>query len=413
MSRTRALIIDPSFSAPSGHHYAHHLAIGAALARRGFEARIFANKQARAETVEDVAIVPAFQHDAYASLNRDKIINDFAGFNYFNALFESELRALPHDSFTSGDVVLFPTTSEIHLMGIVRWAAALEPDRRPEIVVYLVLTCGVEADENDYVVTEPLKALFYRLCFERDAAAETRIRFFAGGRQLVADYAALSRRAITSHPLPISLGQEALRSEPEDRTMLLFTGESRTGKNIELMPDVVRGLLQRLPSWNFVIHAHASRPWHLAKPVEALRQIGANEARLEFHTGFLSSEMYGRLFAKASTVAILYHPDAYRRASSAVLWEALSIGRPVLVAAETWLVGEAAFWGASYAAVPTRSAAEIVDGVVAAVGSGNLDSSLARDAAVAFRSVNGVDAVADHMLQMAGAAESSPTSANL
>lgn len=392
------IILDPNLEGEAGHHLAYDLAIAREALARGEMATIIANRRFGARTIEGVRILPHFTETCYAVRHKDPVTGAFDDFRHFNDLLQAELATLPRGEFRPADCVLVPTVTENHLAGYVGWMKGFDPLEAPLFLVHLMLPSGfaVEGDGRQ-AVEEPMRALFYRLADRAAREPGPEVHLFASGGQHAAEYGALLGRAIPPHPLPIR-PEPALREGEPPRRALLFAGDVRIDKGIALLPELGPALAAAHPDWSFVAHANTGTAWGEAKAAgEALAAAAEGIGNLEVAGGRLAPEAYLALLRGVRVALFPYDPALYRRKSSGVLWEAISLGVPVIVPEGTWLEYEARHWGAGHVAHRAHDAAAIAAAFEAALPRiGELERASAA-AGERYRAANGAAALMDQI----------------
>lgn len=362
------IILDPNLEGEAGHHLAYDLAIAKEALARGETATIIANRRFGARTIEGVRVLPHFSETCYAVLHKDPVSGAFDDFRHFNDLLQAELAALPRGEFRPSDAVLVPTVTENHLAGYVGWMKSFDPLEAPLFLVHLMLPSGyaVEGDGRE-AVEDPLRALFYRLADRATQEPGPEVHLFASGGQHAAEYGALLGRTIPPHPVPIR-PDPAPREEDAPNRALLFAGDVRIDKGIALLPELAPALAAAHPDWTFVAHANTNAAWGEAMEAgEALAAVAEGVDNLEVTGGRLSPDAYLALLQGVRIALFPYDPALYRRKSSGVLWEAISLGVPVVVPEGTWLEYEARHWGAGHVAYAAHEPASIAAAFEAAL----------------------------------------------
>lgn len=392
------VILDPNLEGEAGHHLAYDMAIAREALARGEAVTIIAHRRFAAATFEGVRILPHFTASTYAKLHEDPVTGAMDDWRHFNDLLQAELALLPRSEFGSGDAVLVPTATENHLAGYIGWMKGFDPIEAPLFLLHLMFPSGVTVDaQGREVIEDPLRALFYRLA-ERAAQEEgSPVHLFASGGQHATEFSALFGRPIPPHPVPI-------RPEPGPppaalpHRALLFAGDARADKGIGLLPDLAPRLAAAHPDWRWVAHVNATSAWGEAKAAaEALTALAPTVPSLDLAGGRLAPDDYLALARGVGIALFPYDPVLYRRKSSGVLWEAISLGTPVVVPAGTWLENEARHWGAGHVAYADHSAASIADAFATALPRiGDLRAQSAA-ASARYRSVNGAAALVDQI----------------
>ena len=392
------VILDPNLEGEAGHHLAYDMAIAREARARGEAVTIVAHRRFATAARDGVRILPHFTASTYGKLHQDPVTGAMDDWRHFNDLLQAELALLPRSEFGPGDAVLVPTTTENHLAGYIGWMKGFDPIEAPLFLLHLMFPSGVAVDaEGREVVEDPLRALFYRLA-ERAALEEgPPVHLFASGGQHATEFSALFGRPIPPHPLPIR-HEPGPAPEVTPRRALLFAGDARADKGIALLPELVPSLAAAHPDWRWVAHVNADSAWDEAKAAaEALAALGEATPSLEHSRGRLEPGAYLDLLRGVGIALFPYDPLLYRRKSSGVLWEAISLGTPVVVPADTWLENEARHWGAGHVAYAGHSAAAMGEGFgVALPRIGELAAQSAA-AAERYRAANGAAALMDQI----------------
>ena len=358
------ILLDPNLKDPHGHHMEWDFAIAAEARLRGEDAIIFAHRDCRLPSRDGLEIVPLFSCTTYEVRHDDKITGKFDNFSYLNDVLAHELESIPREKLRAADAVLVPTLNENHLLGYVSWMRTFEPSRAPLFVVYLMFPSGLSvSDEGEPAVCDPFQALFYKLAFRRAAEPGVRIHFFGGGRQLAREYSELIGATIEAHPVPIDVVSRNAQRGQGRPTALLFAGDAKADKGFGLVPDLADRLCAEFKDWRFLVHANSGPAWGPA--LQALNrlttEIASRHENLVVHTDRLSEQDYLQLMDQADCLVSTYDPVVYARKSSGVIWEAISLGIPMLAPAQTWLEKEAKEWGAGYCAYATHSVDDICE----------------------------------------------------
>jgi hypothetical protein len=175
---------------------------------------------------------------------------------------------------------------------------------------------------------------------------------------------------------------------------LLFAGDAKPDKGFLLVPELAENLCAAHPDWRFVIHANtAIGGATIHKSFDTLTGIASIHSNLTVHGGRLSQSAYETLLESAGCVVFPYDPAAYAGKSSAILWECISLGVPVMVPRGGWLEKEAALWGAGCQPYEGHSV-EAIGAAFSAMSRelGNLTAASAA-AAEAYHAANGGEAL--------------------
>ncbi|MEO3474423.1 hypothetical protein AAFN86_21325 [Roseomonas sp. CAU 1739] len=392
------VILDPNLEGEAGHHLAYDMAIAREARARGEAVTIVAHRRFAAATIEGVRILPHFTSSTYAELHKDPVTGAMDDWRHFNDLLQAELALLPRSEFGPADAVLVPTATENHLAGYIGWMKGFDPLEAPLFLLHLMFPSGVAVDAaGQEVVEDRLRALFYRLADRAALEEGPPVHLFASGLQHATEFSALFRRPIPAHPLPIRPEPGSAPASPPQRA-LLFAGDARIDKGIALLPDLIPRLAAMHPDWRLVAHVNGNSAWGAAKAAsEALAALPASVPALDLAGGRLAPADYLALARGVGIALFPYDPVLYRRKSSGVLWETISLGTPVVVPAGTWLENEARHWGAGHIAYATHSAEAIADAFQAALPRIGELRTLSAAAGVRYRAANGASALIDQI----------------
>ena len=343
------ILLDPNLRDPHGHHMEWNFAIAAEARARGDKTLIFAHRDCQLRGGDDLEIVPVFSCTTYERRYHDPITGPFDDFTFLNDRLAEELASLPRERLQARDLVLAPTLSENHLLGYVSWMRSFEPASAPLFALYLMFPSGVELSEGrEPQVGDPFQALFYKLALRRAAEPGAPIHMFASGRQLAREFSELAGAPIEPHPIPIEAAARDPRRDGGPPTALLFVGDAKLDKGFAGVPNLADRLCGEFPGWRFVVHANpgaANGP--ALKALNRLsEEIAPRRPNLRVHAERLPRPAYLKLIAEADGFVSTYDPAVYARKSSGVVWEAIALGLPLLVPAQTWLEREAREWGA-------------------------------------------------------------------
>ena len=358
------ILIDPNLKDLHGHHMEWDLAIAAQARSRGEDVIIFAHRECPLPSKNGVEIAPLFSCTTYEARYKDKVSGKFEDFSYFNDVLALELAAIPREKLRACDAVLVPTLTENHLLGYVSWMRTFDAPRAPLFVIYLMFPSGLDVSGiGEPAICDPFQALFYKLAFRRAAEPGAPIHFFGGGRQLAREFSELIGQTIQAHPVPIDMVSQNPRRGQDRPTAMLFAGDAKADKGFVLVPDLADRLCAEFPDWRFLIHANSGSAWGPARRAfnRMTDEIAPRHENLVVHTGRLSGEDYLRLMDEADCLVSTYDPVVYARKSSGVAWEAISLGLPMLVPAQTWLEKEVREWDAGYESYENHSVEGIAE----------------------------------------------------
>lgn len=392
------VILDPNLEGEAGHHLAYDLAIAREALARGQPVTLVANRAFRAGTIEGVRILPHFSTTTYAREHDDPVTGAADDWKALNDRLLAELCLLPRAETPPDAAVLVPTTTENHLAGYLAWMKGFDPLEAPLFALHLMFPSGVTIDASGAMVVEdPLRALFYRLAERLAREDGPEIHLFASGGQHAAEFGALFGRAIAPHPLPIRPEPGPPRAPAAPR-VLLFAGDARPDKGIGLLPALLPRLAAEHPACTFAAHINADGAWGEARQAAAaVAALAGTAPNIEVTTGRLAPEAYLDLLRGSDLVVLPYDPALARRKSSGVLWEAVSLGVPLVVPQDTWLAAEARHWGAGHVACPDHDETALAQAIGDALTDLDRLAAQSAEAGARYRAANGPAALLDQL----------------
>lgn len=401
-------VIDPSLRNGGGHHFEYDIAIASAARATGQNAMILAHKDCSVANESGIEIIPWFSSHIYED-RKVALAYGLQNFLYFNRSFLGDLRMLQKRfALRAEDTILVPTLTQNQLFGLMRWASEFKTFEAPLFVVYLMFSPDYfmwNIDRGADVRVETERTLFYRLAFDCAAASGARIRFFAGGREMAREYSALTGSQIESHPLPLCLEPKIPETgAATNLKSLLYAGVAVREKGFLLLPEVTDRLSMAHPEHRFLIHVDfgglALTQPDMCIAFEKLSNLNSRRPNVTLLSGNLTRDDYVDFIKQADCLVCMYNPAAYARKTSGVVWEAVSLGLPILAPAGTFPQREAAEWGAGHRCYSSWATADIAAAYSSfSDGIGELIEN-SRKGSETFRGRNGDLALAKHLRQV-------------
>jgi len=346
-------IMEPSLRDEGGHHFEFASTIAANSGSNPDDVVIFAHKNCTLSYANGAKIIPWFSDHIHQDV-KSQIAYNFSNFLHFNRSLYRDLSGLISDyRFGSGDIVLFPTISENQLWAIVRWAERFKTNDSPVVICYLMFSPDLFAErgEGSMVVNE--RTFFYKLSLRKILSTGSPVVAFAGGRQLAREYSALMQSEIKPHPVPISISATKEHVMAAKRpNVLLHAGTAKEDKGFLLLPELVERLTKEHPGDHFLMHAdfrsEATTPPEMTQAYARLRDVCEMRDNFTLTVGALKRDGYLSLIAQADCYICTYDPRVYARKTSGVVWEAISLGLPILGPSNTFIQREALEWRAGF-----------------------------------------------------------------
>lgn len=181
----------------------------------------------------------------------------------------------------------------------------------------------------------------------REWGASERIKFYTDSDILARDYETLA--AARFDVLPIPFRAELISPVPRPPSgpiRLGYFGEARDEKGFPWLPDLAEALRDDYLApgrARLFVQANVSQPQYnpqSIKALERLRRFSSGEVQLFAAEAPLSPVEYYRMVSQADVVLLPYLNRRYRACTSGVLAEALALGAPPVVPADSWMAAQ-------------------------------------------------------------------------
>lgn len=292
-------LLDPGLIHTAGHHLEWDRLIAAELSAQGHQVTVYGHigitPEVRAAIQEPVKLVPLFRNQSYLDpLELDPLAGELMGFIDVAAALAQDL-----GSTANADLWLWPSLFPVQL-----YACSLV---RPEAPV-----AGCIQLDPGY--RSSVGGAYWRYAFIKANQAGLRMNLGTTGPILQEEYSALfgNHQPVQLLPVPV-FGYPG--NAPRTRLKTIgFFGHQRQEKGSRLVPPLVSMLLQE----GYQVVLHDSGDALGSRQVPGLTRIG--------YVPDLAAEI-----AKCDLAVVPYAADSYRSRESAIVWDALASGVPVVV----------------------------------------------------------------------------------
>lgn len=322
------VIIDPGLHMIAGHHFELDTALLAAASSLGVSGHIFCHRTNNPHLNDHPEITPFFDVLGRTT-TEDPMLTDLDRFLLENEGVYRDLNRLA-EVVDMEESILFYATARLHsLTGLGRWAREWRvPPRHLFVLLPEYFIFALEGGVGT------LDQLFYRYGFAQFPSVDpSRITFLTLSKRQVAEYGRISGRRIIQAPYPVGEVSGALSAkpsifEPPSRLRVVVCGTSRNSKGFDLLPAVIRRVMDARSDVEFVVQYCPTEE----VSAEAAALAGSGATVIE---GYLDRDSYHGLIRSADIVFLPYMGAGYRIQTSAVFSEARWFGRPTVVSAET------------------------------------------------------------------------------
>lgn len=232
-----------------------------------------------------------------------------------------------------------------------------------------------------------------------------RMRAYTDTEALTRQHQALSHSLpIATLPIPLAPIDVVAADQPRKDGPLRIAclGDARMEKGFHLLPPLLDALRVRFAGAShprLLVQAHAGFSLNdaiIAQARRALRRAGSDW--VEMYEQPLEPAAYRGVLLEADIVLLPYDAALYRRRSSGVLAEALAMGRPAIVPAETWMADSAP----TDAVIAFRGTADLIPATMRAIEDYSAISKGARSAARVWRHRHSAGSLVAQLIREAG-----------
>lgn len=347
-------LFDPQLHGQGGHYMNHDAQLVRELRRRNIPVSIYGRRGCEVKC-EGIAPQHIFGADIFQEAAADAQVWPIENFHTVNQAFLVDLCRINSDQFTADDLIYFPNLLQNQLYAVAMWLGRFSVQRRPAVAVMLRYLNHA----MDYVqarANKELIALYYRYAARAVRAVQPRSLICADTQELAAAYQQIIGFPVVELPNPMDVSgllENVTTRLASDRPVVVYQGHTSPLRGFHFLPDIIERCQKLDPKPRFVVQVQSRETAinnQMGPMLEKMIKLSASgDIRLVY--GALSSKDYFGLLAEADVVLLPYSPTFYGYGSSGVFTEAASVGKVVVVSANT---------------VPARQGKEFQLGVVIA-----------------------------------------------
>lgn len=395
---TTTFVLDPCAWTQSGHHQQFDLALVQELARAGSDAWLYVHQEATGAVVGHPATVRHFSVFPGKPLSDDTLVGDLETYLEQNRAFLGDLRRFAADVDLTGALLVFPNMLHHMLLGLAEWLEERGAAGRVRLALLFPSFSGYED------ATGAISWIFalYRHGFNalRRAAGDTPALFALMEKQ-AAEYAFLAGRPVelVPYPTPASLWSASSQPPAAGRgNRIAFLGGAGSRKGFDLLPEIIARTVAARPDAEFVIQVNIDGVNAPAPEViDALRRAGPS---VRIVSGYVDQESFLRIIVESDFVLLPYQAAMYRSVSSALLEDAVYLGRSCVVPPETSMAASVAAGQAAGRVAAGATAADFAAALVEALADHERLAATAASIAMARRATSGMDRFAQRLLRI-------------
>lgn len=405
----RVIYADPGLRDNLGHHASSCRSILRELEKRGITVIVLGLSTIIPELKDELHALPFFRAYTYWQTDGDPIAGWLNCFETSVRVTVEDLRRL--QGVTADDIVYVNSAQPAQFMALVKWSAALPPEKRPHIVMEFGTDPAVDVEfgtgDNagkfnlrlrDYR-TDP-RAMFYRHAAcqlaEPDLARFHMVTFDTASSAI---YALLLKRPVGVLPLPQFAKSTVTPRAARRPITVSVLGHQRQDKGYHLMPEIARLLLALEPDIKLLVHNGA--PDFMPRVQEEMRSHAAIEYRLTLNEETAGPDLWEDLLRQSDLILCPYEPARFIASYSAVATEALANAIPLVVPGKTSLSRLLDQYGGPGTAFDAYNATSIVAATRQALADFDTIAARAETAASQWNATMGVENMVTALLALA------------
>ncbi len=352
---TKILIIDSALKNLGGHNFSYTRAVQIALAAKGFEVDVFANKLLSEDLAKSSGYKPVFTHGAYDFPPFKGIRRDLAHIYAQSIIYANELETELENRLSDYTAIFCHTIGDFELIG---WNRFLSRHKLNSHLFLLLRTTPnfsripfLKRKLHPYLRIKPhnLNSIHAKL--------KDKFTLVTDSELLTDDYRTIFKHQIVTLPIPVN--RYFLAKEEDYRSSFLafknrydlnrkklcigYMGDARGSKGFHLLPELVRAVISKTDSVHFLIQCSANKTGNSDLPIgltEIVQIAEMENNRVTLVSERLSEEDYANMFRCLDIVLVPYFSPLYAEATSGIFAEAIALGKPSVVTETTWMAHE-------------------------------------------------------------------------
>lgn len=357
----RALIIASGLRGIFGHNFFYTQMVQRELEDREFEVTVFINKHTPTDLVSKTGYKPIFSMGTYDYIPSNSKFSDLVYTYLQSGIYAYEMQAalnnLENKDF---DFIFVHTLVDFELIGINRYLSKNKFNGHLFIMKRqsprFEFISRWKLFFHPYLRIKPyyLKAINRKL--------KNRFTLLTDSEILSDDYAIIFPHRIVTAPIPLNEPFfHEVKADTSENSLLLrhklqkqdsidfgYMGDFRGGKGFELLPSMIKRVLEKNKSnIRFIIQcANSEYGKDIPEELAELQKLAtANPKNVVLINERLSDEDYLRLFDFLDVIMIPYTAVAWEKGTSNILTEGIALGKSAIVSNNTWMSHELKKYG--------------------------------------------------------------------
>lgn len=352
-SPAKLWLVDNKLTDTAGHHYNYALSLSHACSELGVPFRVLANQSLAVGLQESISAEAVFSssiHERAISPFPERWGQLSEQYNLLQGavVFGRDLEMAIQRGVAAGDKIFVPNANPEQILAIAALIERFPVLRFVEFILLLRYTmyAPVGPLAQRKIVPDATAISRHRIAIERLMEVKTapRIRWTTDSEPLATEYEELFGIHCEVLPIPHthqaeSKGSELVPPKSPEVKRVVFLGDAREEKGVELLPALAKGWPRSGPlaSVEFVIQAVITSSYHtpMAEHLEAI--VKAAHPSFKLITRVLAPADYNCLLGSADLVLLPYDAGTYKGRTSGPFMEALCAGKPVVIPKGTWM----------------------------------------------------------------------------
>lgn len=369
-SAKKILIVDSGMKNLGGHNFSYTRAVQNALAQKGYETDVLANKALPEELAQSSGYQPTFTYGAYDFPPPARIDRVLKYIHSQSDVYANELKNYFKNKLSDYAAVFCHTIGDFELLGWNKFLSRV-PEFDSQLMLLLRTTPGfarMSFLKRGFHPYHGIRPQYARKIYNK---LKNRFTLLTDSESLTEDYASVYKHRIVTLPIPInkyfleqtsesdsSLEEFKNRYNLNDKTGIRigYMGDAREVKGFYLLPEMVKAVLEKTENVSLAFQCPKPMGGEMPRGVIEMNEIAESaNGRVTLVSERLSEADYANMFRCLDSVLIPYPSPVYREATSGIFAEAVALGKPTIVTKNSWMAHELEKFGGGLEIKPDDS----------------------------------------------------------
>ncbi len=327
----RLVILDNALHDVGSHAYNNASALVHGMTAKGVLVEVFGCGYMDPRIRQELGATQHFQRSFYDPVSVEGDDAEQVNWERMNLDYCEDLLRLPDDIWTTGTLVLHPCVSQFQMYGLAQFLKLRGPAHSAIHIVVPIFYPNWTAWGKEAVHAG---AHYRRIYDALKRHGNGRVHVFSETQSTADAHRVLAGADIGIMPAPVRVpaAGKAAAGRNADFPVVGFFGYAKAEKGFHLLPGAIAGQ-KASANLRFVIQSQHDRSDPAIVRAETELYGLANVRLID---SALDREAYYAAFSGVDIVAVPYDPDGYRERGSAVVSEAVALGKPLVTSPHTW-----------------------------------------------------------------------------